>query len=90
MPSTDRVTRLGRVQVDQILLNVSWRFAPPVGDEFIRWAGSDGSWISISFADDVEMNRVVIVDSAGRHEQADSYERALVVARSWRAKRART
>lgn len=87
MASTDRLRRLKRPSPDALLPAVSWHLVAPQTAESVRWVSADGRWIALSLGHEGDMGRVLVADSGGRREWADSYEGALSLARAWRGQR---
>lgn len=63
---------------------IRWHSAPPHAGESARWQSVDGRWVALSLGDGDDLGRAVITGSGERRAVVDSYEEALIVARTWR------
>jgi hypothetical protein len=78
-----RVTTARHQQRDSVDALATWRSRPPRDGESLRWESVDGRWVSITLGHGATAGTMLVVDSAGRCESADSYESAVALARSW-------
>jgi hypothetical protein len=61
-----------------------WNLAPVQAGELARWEALDGRWVAITVGHGASAGDTMVADSRGRYEAVDSYEDALVLAKSWR------
>jgi hypothetical protein len=62
---------------------IPWRLRPPKGGESVRWECVDGRWLTVTMTIG-DQTGVIIERSDGWREVLDSYEEALVVAKTLR------
>jgi hypothetical protein len=61
-----------------------WQLAQAQAGELIRWEALDGRWVAIAPGQGASAGSSIVADSRGRFEAVDSYEDAMVLAKSWR------